>query len=165
MSRPRWLQPELGLVLLIPLATVIGGLWTLRLADIDDSADGLAEGARHSAQVQTADIGPDQAAARLDLRATLRVDPACGCAHLHLSDPGAAGDDGLQLALVHRLYAARDTQLPLARDGVGWISPRLPTERTGWRLVLTNGARTWRLVGRLAPNARDATLIPALAAP
>lgn len=168
MSRPRWLQPELGLVLLIPLATVIGGLWTLRLANIDDSADGLAEGARHTAQVQTADIAPDQAAARMGLRATLHVDPACGCAHLRLSDPSAAGAGELQLALVHRLYAARDAQLPLARDGVDWISPRLPAGGTGWRLVLTssvNGARRWRLVGRLADNAHDATLQPALAAP
>lgn len=170
MSRARWLQPELGLVLLIPLATVIGGLWTLGLANIDDSADGLAEGARHTAQVQTADIAPDQEAARMGLRATLRIDPACGCARLRLSDPRAAGNGNLQLALVHRLYAARDLTLPLARDGTDWVSPRLPEGDTAWRLVLTNdarsnGARNWRLVGRLAPRARAATLQPALAAP
>lgn len=170
MSRARWLQPELGLVLLIPLATVIGGLWTLRLANIDDSADGLAEGARHTAQLQTADIAPDQVAARMGLRATLRIDPACGCARLRLSDPRAAGHGGVQLALVHRLYAARDLLLPLGRDGVDWVSPRLPADSTAWRLVLTNDARSngahrWRLVGRLAANARDATLVPALTMP
>ncbi len=165
MNRRRWLQPEIALVLLIPLATVIGGLWTLHLSDIDDSADGEAEGARHTAQAQTADVAPDQAAARLDLRATLRVDPACGCIRLRLSDPRSAGEGKLQLALVHRMYAARDTTLPLARDGADWTSPRLPDGSTAWRLVLTNGARTWRLVGTLAPNARDATLLPALAAP
>ena len=168
MSRVRWLQPELGLVLLIPLATVVGGLWTLRLANIDDSADGLAEGARHTAQVQTADIAPDQAASRLRLGATLRVDPACGCARLRLSDPSAAGEGGLQLALVHRLYAARDVSLLLSRDGSDWRSARLPAGATDWRLVLTNGGyangtRGWRLVGSLPANAREATLQPALA--
>ncbi|CAN5168161.1 hypothetical protein BH11PSE14_BH11PSE14_11310 [soil metagenome] len=165
MSRPRWLQPELGLVLLIPLATVIGGLWTLHLADIDDSADGQAEGARHTAQVQTAEIAPDQEASRLGLRATLRVDPACGCARLQLSDPLAAGNGALQLALVHRLYASRDVELPLTRNGAGWNSARLPASDNGWRLVLTDAARHWRLVGRLEHDAGDTTLVPALPAP
>lgn len=164
-SRARWLQPELALVLLIPLGAVIGGLWTLHLADIDDSADGQAEGARHTAQVQTAEIAPDQEAARLGLHAMLHVDPACGCAQLQLSNPAAAGRGALQLALVHRLYAARDVQLSLTRNGAGWDSARLPASDNGWRLVLTDAARHWRLVGRLDHDARDATLIPALPAP
>lgn len=164
MTRPRLLQPELWLVLLIPLATVAGGLWTLRLADIDDSADGLAEGARHTAQVQTAEIGPDQAAARLGLRATLGIEPACGCARLRLSDP-RAGEQGLRLLLVHRLYAARDRALVLTRHGDVWDSPRLPDGDRGWRLVLEDSARSWRLVGRLDRGSDASVLLPALPPP
>ena len=85
----RWYSPELWLVVGIPLATVVGGMVTLALAVGDLSADGEHEGVQRTAQMQTADLDPDLAAARQGLSARLRVDRTDGQVRVWL--PAAIG--------------------------------------------------------------------------
>ena len=159
----RW-SPELLLVLAIPLAALAGGVATLHIADGDLSADGVAEGARRTAQVQQAELDPDLAAARARLSAQLRVDRARG--EIRVLLPGARfAKEGLQLELLHSLHARRDLRARLqARDG-GWVAALAPDAGSRWRVVLSDPRRRWRLVGTLDRGMQRLDLHPALAAP
>jgi hypothetical protein len=160
----RWLQPELWVVVGLPLAALLGGAATLWLVAGDLSADGEAEGARRTAQVQTAELGPDLAAAQRGLRGELQLDQ--GGARVRVNLHGDVGDgDSLQLRLVHPLHAASDLELRLRPLDGGWSAALPPGAEQRWRLVLTDPARQWRLVGQLPAGARAAQLRPALAAP
>ena len=162
-ARGRW-SPELALVLAIPLAALLGGVATLRLADGDLSADGEAEGVRRTAQVQHAELDPDLAAARARLSASLRVDAAHGEVRVQLPADGAAGA-GLHIDFLHPLAAGRDLHAPLqARDGA-WVARLAPDAGSRWRVVLSDARRRWRLVGTLERGEASLTLRPALAPP
>ena len=160
----RWWQPELLLVLAIPLAALAGGVATLRMAAGDLSADGVAEGARRTAQVQEAELDPDLAAARAQLSAQLRVDRARGEVRIAMAHAGSA-KAGLQLELLHSLHARRDLRARLqARDGA-WVAALAPDAGSRWRVVLSDPRRTWRVVGTLERGADRLALRPALATP
>lgn len=162
-ARSRW-SPELALVLAIPLAALLGGIATLRLAEGDLSADGEAEGVRRTAQVQEAELDPDLAAARARLSASLRVDAARGEVRIVLPEADAAGA-GLQVDFLHALAAGRDLHAPLqARDGA-WVAKLAPDAGSRWRVVLSDAQRRWRLVGTLERGQASLALHPALAAP
>jgi hypothetical protein len=162
--RRRWLQPELWLVVGLPLATLLGGAATLRLATGDLSVDGEAEGVRRTAQVQTAELGPDLAAARRGLQGELRVDRERARISVDLrGDVGA--DDTLQLSLLHPLHAGHDMELQLQRRNGDWSAALPAGANQRWRLVLRDPAQQWRLVGRLPAGASAARLRPALSAP
>ena len=158
----RW-SPELLLVLAIPLAALAGGVATLRLANVDLSADGEAEGARRTAQVQEAELGPDLAAARAGLSARLRVDRARG--ELRVQLPDAFATQGLDLELRHSLQADRDLHARLQARGGAWVAVLAPSAAERWRLVLHDPRRRWRLVGTLERGMDRVDLRPALAAP
>ena len=157
----RWWRPELALVLGIPLATVLGGVFTLMLANGDLSADGEHEGVRRTAQMQTADFAPDLAAARAGFSASLRVDRARGEVRVQL--PGAAAADAdIELQFLHSLQAGRDLRVRLQpRDGA-WVGKLAPDAGSRWRVVLADGARSWRLVGTLPRGGATLALQPAL---
>lgn len=166
MSRAprRWLQPELWLVLAIPLASLLGGAATLRLVQGDLSTDGAAEGVQRTAQVQTANLDPDLAAAQRHLAASLRLDRADGLLHVRLSDPSAAAA-GLRVELLHALHADRDLRAPLERRGNEWVAALAPDALSRWRIVLSDKPRQWRLVGQLPRGGESVQLRPAVRAP
>jgi hypothetical protein len=159
----RW-SPELLLVLAIPLAALAGGVATLRLVDGDLSADGVAEGARRTAQVQEAELDPDLAAARARLAAQLQVVRARGEVRVVLPQAGFA-NEGLQLDLLHSLHAKRDLHARLRPHGGAWVATLAPDAGSRWRVVLSDPRRRWRLVGTLERGAGSLALHPALAAP
>jgi hypothetical protein len=163
MSARRW-SPELLLVLAIPLATLAGGVATLRLVDGDLSADGVVEGARRTAQMQEAELDPDLAAARAQLSAQLHLDRTRGDVRMVLSDTGFA-KEGLQLDLLHSLHAERDLRVRLQPREGAWIAKLAPDAASRWRVVLGDPRRRWRLVGTLERGAERLALRPALAAP
>jgi hypothetical protein len=161
MSLRRDLSPELLLVIGIPLLTVLGGIVTLLLASGDLSADGEHEGVRRTAQVQTADLGPDAAAARAGLRAELSVDRARGEVRVQLP-ASIAAREGLELDFVHSLQSGRDLHARLqARDGA-WVAAVAPDAGSRWRVVLADRSRNWRLVGTLPRGGANLSLQPAL---
>jgi hypothetical protein len=159
----RW-SPELLLVLAFPLAALAGGAITLRLAEGDLSADGVAEGARRTAQVQEAELDPDLAAARAHLAAQLRVDRTRGEVRVVLADPSFA-KDGLQLQLLHPLRAQRDLHARMQPRGDAWVAALAPEAGSRWRVVLADPRRRWRLVGTLERGVDRLALRPALPAP
>ena len=161
MNAPRWWRPELWLVLGIPGLTILGGLLTLALAAGDLSADGEHEGARRTAQMQTADLAPDAAAARAGLRAQLRIDRASGLVRVQLPQAIATRDD-LEVDFLHGLQAGRDLHARLQPRGGAWVATLAPDPRSRWRVVLADRERRWRLVGTLPRGGATLSLQPAL---
>ena len=162
MSAPRgWWRPELWLVLGIPLLTIAGGLVTLGLARGDLSADGAHEGVRRTAQVQTADLAPDAAAARAGLRAELRVDRASGEVRVRLP-MAIAARDGVEVDFLHGLQAGRDLHARLQPREGAWVAALAPDADSRWRVVLADRERRWRLVGTLPRGGTTLSLQPAL---
>jgi hypothetical protein len=159
---PRWYAPELALVVGIPLLTVVGGLATLYLASGDLSNDGEHEGVRRTAQVQTADLVPDLAAARAGLSASLRVDRSLGQVQVSLPRAFAAGEI-IDLDFVHSLHAERDLHARLQSRGGAWVAALAPDAGSRWRVVVSDRARSWRLVGTLPRGDAAVSLQPALA--
>jgi hypothetical protein len=162
MSTPRRYSPELALVLGIPLLTVLGGLATLWLANGDLSADGEHEGARRTAQMQTADLDPDLAAARAGLSASLRVDRGSGQVQVSLPRT-VATDEVIELKFVHSLHAGRDLHARLRASNGAWVATLAPDAGSRWRVVLADRAHSWRLVGTLPRGGATLSLQPALA--
>jgi hypothetical protein len=160
----RWWHPELFLVLALPVATLLGGFATLRLAQGDLSADGAAEGVRRTAQVQVAELDADLAAARRRLRAELVVERAAGGVRVRVDDAQATRA-GLRLEFLHPLHARRDQVANLQSRGGDWFAAMAPDTGSRWRVVLSDPARRWRLVGTLERGASRVSLRPALAAP
>ena len=159
-----WWRPELWLVIGIPLLTVLGGIWTLLAASGELSDDGDHADAKRTAQVQTADIEPDLAAARLGLKGDLQVDRARGEVRVQLPRLVDARDD-LELRFVHGLQAGRDLQVRLQPQGEAWVAQAAPSADSRWRVVLADGDRQWRLVGTLPRGAATLALQPALPPP
>jgi hypothetical protein len=162
MKTRAWWRPELWLMVGIPLLTVVGGLWTLFLASGSDlSDDGEHADVRRTAQVQTADLGPDFAAARQGLSAELSIDRGRGEVQVRLPQPVAAHDE-LELRFVHALQSGRDLQLRLKPRGDAWVAAATPDADARWRVVLADANRQWRLVGTLPSGGASLSLQPAL---
>ena len=159
-----WWRPELAVLVGLPLLTIAAGLWTLGVARGDLSADGGHAGVRRTAQVQTADLVPDLAAARAGLSASLRVDRARGEVSVQLP-AAAAARGGLDLDFVHSLQAGRDVHARLQpRDGA-WVAKLAPDAGSRWRVVLADGEQGWRLVGTLPRGGSELALQPAVSPP
>lgn len=157
----RWWHPELALVLAIPAAALLGGIATLRMAQGDLSAE---EGVRRTAQVQVAELDPDLAAARLHLGAGLVLDRDSGQVRVRL-DNAQSAPEGLRLEFVHALHARRDLHAQLHARDDAWLAASAPDPGSRWRVVLSDNAGSWRLVGTLERGATRLRLRPALAAP
>jgi hypothetical protein len=154
-AQAAWREPMVWLMLAIPLATVVAGLSTLRVAHAD-GMDAEPDEVRRTAQAQVVDLAADRHAAELGLRASVRVD-ARGQPVLSLPFPG-----GLELRLVHPTRASGDLRWTRAADGA-WSGPRVPAHARG-RWVLEDMAHAWRLVGRWPSDTGAAELQPAVAA-
>ena len=159
MNAPRaaWREPIVWLMLSIPLATVVAGMATLRVARADGGMDAEPEPVLRTAQAQVTDLGADRRAAALGLAATVRVD-AHGVPQVDINTDGA-----LELRLVHPTRTAGDLHWSRADHGGAWRGPALPRAARG-RWVLEPVAHHWRLVGRWPADTGVATLQPAVAA-
>ncbi len=148
--RPWYREPMLWLALGIPLATVAGGIETMRLASQDGVSDVEPEPVKRTAQAQQADLAPELVAAERNLVATLTID-ADG--QLYASIPGVATNEGpLLLDLVHPIRQRDDRQLSLAWRNDRWQAAT-PWPAGTWKLRLVDRQSHWRLTGRTSANA------------
>ena len=154
-------NPVLWLVLAIPLATILAGIWTLIVVSGKSAVDADPDPVRRTAQVQVASIDADAESARRGLAATLHVDGQT--ALLVLGQP--TGPHGPVLQLVHPLESTLDRQLQLLPDPRGWRTDGPVAGTHVWQLRLVAADGSWRLVGRYRPGDTEVELTPALAAP
>ncbi|WP_051282799.1 FixH family protein [Silanimonas lenta] len=149
-------NPVVLVLLALPLATLAAGAATLWIIG-RGGLDAVGEPVRRTAQVQVRDWAEDEAARRLGLSAELALEGA----EVRLRLRGNAPETDLVLHLEHPLEAARDRDLPLQPRNDGWGGPAFDPG-VHWRLALGPAGGGWRLVGRWAPGAGQATLAPAL---
>ena len=154
-------NPVLWLVLAIPAATIVAGVWTLVVASGNSAVDADPDPVRRTAQVQVASIEADAEAASRGLGATLAIEG--DTALLRLDQ--ATGPRAPSLQLVHPLESSLDRQLGLQPDPQGWRTDGPVAATHVWQLRLVADDGSWRLVGRYHPGDTEITLAPAIAAP
>ncbi|MCI1728928.1 MAG: FixH family protein [Chiayiivirga sp.] len=162
MPRHALREPMVWLVVALPLAAVIAGITTLVLALRSGGADAVPAEVRRTAQIQVEDVAADQRALRDGLSASLVVDRQTGALELRLSPAPTPTPVQLQLHLAHPQRADADLELRLVQSGAGWHGRIEPRRAHAWNLRLMPADSSWRLVGRIEPDASQVELHPAL---
>jgi uncharacterized protein len=159
--KPFWKVPMMWLVIGLPLASVVAGLSLLFIAIRSGGADVVRDDVQRVSQIQTTDLGPDEAAMEMRLSAVLRADegvvdviPATG------DFPRGAT---MQLVLEHPTRATGDVQLELAPSETGWRAEFVVDDSHDWIVQLAPVDGAWRLRGRLPKQQHATRLAPALA--
>ncbi|MDY0022702.1 FixH family protein [Arenimonas caeni] len=153
-------NPVLWLVLGIPAATIVAGIWTLVVATGNSAVDADPDPVRRTAQVQVASVEADAEASRLGLSATAKVQADGVVVTLQ----GPAGPQAPVLQLVHPLESSFDRTLSLQPGPDGWRSAETLAAAHGWQLRLQAADGHWRLVGRYRPGDTEVALTPAIGA-
>lgn len=160
MTRHPLREPMLWLVMLLPAAVVVAGIATLVIAIRSGGNDAVPDAVRRTAQVQTAELGPDDVARRRGLVAVLQV-RGDGVRVLPVQ-----GDFDrtrpLQLTLAHPVQAAQDRHLVLQPDADGWHAAGAPDATHDWPLLLQADDGAWRVHGRLPAGQQAAHLVSSL---
>ena len=159
--RPAWREPMVWLVAALPVLAVIGGIATLVLSNRAGNNDVVADEVQRTAQVQTADLGPDERARQLGLRAVLRV--AKTGVQVFPAGGTFARNGSLRLTLLHPNRSSEDRTVELKADAMGWSTKLELDTRHDWNLQLTDIGVTWRLEGRLQRGQQAALLDSSLA--
>ena len=154
-----WRQPMVWLVVGIPTIAVIALVWMVIIAAGPGATDSIDNTVKRTAQIQTADLSPDQTAARLQLAALLRVDGES----LELLPLHAGFDTGkpLSLTLRHPVRSDLDQTFQLQPQAGNWRAPA-PGLRFDhdWTLLLVPADGAWRLQGRLVKGQLSARVQP-----
>jgi hypothetical protein len=160
-ARPWYREPMLALVFGLPAAAVVAGVATVVIA-AQSSGDAGDPRVTRVAQVQTADLELDRAAARARLAAVATLGPD-GVVTLAFA-PGSWDGAAVRLSLRHATDAARDRELTLYRVTEGRYAGLLPDSRAAgaYNAELLPETPDWRLVGRLQDGAASVALAPAL---
>ena len=159
-ARPFWREPMVWLVLGIPLASIVVGVGLVVVATRSGGNDAVGDEVRRVSQIQTTDLGPDQAARQRGLLAVLRVED--GAVEVL---PASAGFDRaapLRATFEHPLHAEADLQLQLQPGTLGWRADARIDNGHAWRVQLAPADGSWRLRGRLERGQQAARLAPAL---
>jgi hypothetical protein len=157
-ARAAWREPLVWLVFGIPAIAVVALVWMLFIAAGPGSTDSVDPAVKRTAQVQVADLGPDEAAARLRLAALLRVDgKELEVLALHSGFDTASP---LRLALRHPTRSELDHELLMPATPTGWRAPLDLDLSHDWTLQLAPQDGAWRLRGRLQRGQLSARLQP-----
>ena len=157
-SRPGWREPLVWLVFGIPAISVVALVWMVFIAAGPGSTDSVDTTVKRTAQIQVADLGPDEAAARLRLAALLRIDGK----DLEVLPLHAGFDTAkpLKLALRHPTRSELDHELLMQPTATGWRATLELDLAHDWTLRLVPQDNQWRLQGRLPRGQLSARLQP-----
>ena len=157
-SRPGWREPLVWMVFGIPAIAVVALAWMVFIAAGPGSTDSVDTTVKRTAQIQVADLGPDEAAARLRLAALLRIDGK----DLEVLPLHAGFDTAkpLKLALRHPTRSELDYELLMQPTATGWRATLELDLAHDWTLRLVPQDNQWRLQGRLPRGQLSARLQP-----
>lgn len=149
--RPAWREPMVWLTAGLPAASVVAGLLLVVTAVRAGGADEVDASVQRRAQIQLSELGPDEAAHRLQVAALVRVE-AGRVEVLPVSGPLPRAS-ALVLSLSHPTDASRDRRIELAPGANGWeAATSLPVDHD-WNLRLAPADGHWRVVGRMVRGA------------
>lgn len=157
-SRSGLREPLVWLVFGIPAIAVVALVWMVFIAAGPGSTDSVDTTVKRTAQIQVADLGPGEAAARLRLAALLRIDGKdLEVLPLHAGfDPAKP----LKLAVRHPTRADLDHDVLMQPTASGWRAPLELDVGHDWTLELAPLDGRWRLQGRLPRGQLSARLQP-----
>lgn len=156
-----WRQPIVWLVVALVAAAVAGGIAMVFVAN-DGSADAVNDPVRRTAQIQTADLGPDAVARSEKLSAIVRTDVEQGLVQVLPVSGVFDRTAPLRLNMVHPSRASEDLVLLLQPTELGWQSDTALDGSHDWNVQLGPENSRWRLQGRLPKGQQAANLSPAL---
>lgn len=159
---PFWKIPAMWLVIVLPALAIIGGIAMIVVASRSGGNDGVADRVQRTAQIQTADLGPDAVARERGLTAIVRsqdgiveVIPVTG--EFDRKAP-------LRVDVRHPTRQADDLTLTLAPTGTGWRAEEALSDAHDWTIEARDATGAWRIVGRLPRGEYATRLDPALEA-
>lgn len=154
-------SPVVWLILGLPVATLMGGFYTLRLTSAD-SLDVVSDPVKRTAQVQRIDLSTDETTRDLGLSALMTPEGHQVTVKV-LPEGAVRADAALVLRLEHPIDAQQDVRIRLqpAPEG-GWVG-LWPHQSVAWRVQLSPPHLEWRLLGR-AGKSNTVSLLPALSA-
>ena len=157
-SRSGLREPLVWLVFGIPAIAVVALVWMVFIAAGPGSTDSVDTTVKRTAQIQVADLGPDEAAARLRLAALLRIEGK----DLEVLPLHAGFDTAkpLKLALRHPTRSELDHELLMQPTATGWRATLELDLAHDWTLRLVPQDNQWRLQGRLPRGQLSARLQP-----
>lgn len=159
-SRSPWRVPVFWLVVGLPLLSIVAGVGLVIIAVRSGGADVVSDPVQRVSQIQTTDLGPDEAAAKLGLSAVLRVED--GVVEVLPATGKFATGVPLQLVLEHPTRQSDDLRLELLPQGPGWRVQQAVDGEHDWVVQLRDGEGRWRLHGRLPKQQHAARLSPSL---
>ena len=158
-TRTPWRRnPVAWLMILIPAATVVAGVWTVWLAASESGVDSNPDPVRRTAQIQVTSLEPDENASRRGLSGRVWFDGET----LLVAVLPSSGTVAPQLQLVHPIEKSLDHHLDLSPDPRGWRANGTLAGKQAWHLRLVGADGSWRLVGRYRPGDTDIPLEPAV---
>jgi|SRR5690606_22622524 len=161
-SSSPWRQPVMWLVIGLPAAVVIAGIIMIIQAGGQGATDVVPDDVRRMAQVQTADLGPDQRAHDMRLSAIARIDLEGGFVEVLPVNGDFDRHAPLHLELLHPALADGDVSLELQPTDTGWRAEATPGIEHAWRVRLEPVGGEWRLQGRLPAGQQAVSLRPAM---
>lgn len=156
-----WRQPIVWLVVALVGAAVVGGVAMVIVAG-NGSSDAVADPVRRTAQIQTADLGPDGVARREKLSAIVRTDAERGLVEVLPVSGEFDRLAPLRLSLVHPARAREDRILHLQPTELGWRADTAVDGSHDWNVQLGPENARWRLQGRLPKGQQATHLRPAV---
>ena len=103
-KRPFWKEPMMWVVLGIPLASIVAGVGLVVVSVRSGSADAVMDKVDRVSQIQTTDLGPDEAAAARKLSAIVQIR-----ADLNKAVKQAFDREGITIPYPHQVHV--DSQL------------------------------------------------------
>lgn len=156
----RWYrEPWVWLLIALPMSAVIGGMITIYLAVT--SSDGLVVDDYYKrGKTINLELARDQAAARYELEALVRIDSQSGQVNVKLDSRDHLQPEYVRLLLLHPTRAGYDQHVMLEPDGEGVYRGAVsPVSPASWHVQLETD--DWRLAGRvLLPQAEPLRLRP-----
>lgn len=155
-----WREPMVWLMLAIPLATIAGGIATIRL--VAGPLDAAPEPVQRRAQIQSTDLAPDLRARTLGLQVTLT---RIGERQWQWSTWPIVDGAAPVLTVLHPNRADLDLRFETGGPNrtIDFDPGNLPLDLCEFRLEDTN--QGWRLIGRWDPVASRVAFRSTLAEP
>lgn len=146
-KRSWYREPWVWLLIALPMAAVIAGMFTIYLAVT--SSDGLVVDDYYKrGKAINLDLARDQAAANYKLEAVLRIDSQNGQVTVTLISRDHLQPEHVRLLLLHPTRAGYDQNVLLKPAGEGIYRGTLsPVASANWHVQLA--ADDWRLAGRM----------------
>ncbi len=156
-----WRNPIVWLVIALPATVVLASIGLIFIAS-GDGNDVVRDDVQRTAQIQTADLGPDAVAAEAKLSAVVRNDVEGGFVEVFAVTGDFDTKAPLRVTLAHPTDSSRDIVLLVLPGELGWRADATLDDSHDWKVQLGPEDSHWRLQGRLPKGQQATNLRPSL---